>query len=203
MVVSVADFGNEGPREQHNHGSGPFIGRDNYGSMRYELLDPKTRIVLAKLSTDAPDLAKLLATALRDGVISPDIVAALESAVRNINEDVAESLMLAGRNINEDVAESLMFAGRNINEDVANKLLRAADTISQAMHGLDQALPPWNHAVEQSDHLGGGSNFGHMVVTPPSVKIIDNWKVKFKAFFWGTGVGFLTGVILIYYMIKR
>ena len=100
--------------------------------------------------------------------------------------------MLAGRNINEDVAESLMFAGRSINEDVANKLLRAADTISQAMHGLDQALPPWNHAVEQSDHLGGGSNFGHMVVTPPSVKIIDNWKVKFKAFFWGTGVGFLT-----------
>jgi hypothetical protein len=208
----VVESGNEGPHEQHNHGSGPFIGRDNFGNIRYELLDPKTKIVLAKLSTDAPALAKLLTTALRDGVISPDVVAALESAVRNINEDVASSLRLAGQNINEDVAWSLRRAGENINEDVADKLLRAANTLSEARRGLD-------HAVEQVNYMGGGRNLDHLiglagtitdaaeriesVVTPPPARIIVDWTARFKAFLWGAGIGILTGAILIYYLIKR
>ena len=96
-VVPVIDSGNKGPREQHNYGAGTFIGRDNYGDVRYEMLDPKTKAVLAKLSKDAPDLAMLLRKALRDGVISPDVVAALESAVRNINQDVADALLIAGK----------------------------------------------------------------------------------------------------------
>ena len=43
----MTDSGKEGPREQHNHGSGPFIGQDNDGEIRYETLDPKTKAVLA------------------------------------------------------------------------------------------------------------------------------------------------------------
>ena len=97
----MADSGKEGPPEQHNHGPGPLIGRDNYGDIRYEMFDPKTKTALAKLSKDAPGLAKLLTQALHDGIISPDVVAALESAVRNINEDVA-GRMIAGKNINEE-----------------------------------------------------------------------------------------------------
>ena len=188
--MTMTDFGDESYREQHNHGSGTFIGRDNFGNIRYELLDPKTRIILAKLSTDAPSLAKLLTTALRDGVISPDAVAALESAVRNINEDVADSLRLAGQNINEDVAASLRLAGQNINEDVANKFLQAADTLSKATHRLD-TLPSLNAAAERFEY----------VVAPPAARGLD-WKTRFKAFFWGAGIGVVMGALLIYYMIK-
>src|SRR5689334_6883016 len=125
-------------RVQHNHGSGTFIGRDNFGVIRNEQLDARTKAALAKLSRDAPELAGLLTRALRDGVISPDIVAALEMAVRHINEDVADALMLAGRNINEDVADALMLAGRNINEDVANSLLDAGQSINEDADRLQQ-----------------------------------------------------------------
>src|SRR5690242_2213708 len=88
--------------EQHNHGPGAFVGRDNYGTIN--TIDPTTRKILKKLSTEAPALAKLLQKALQDGVVSPDVVHALELAARNINEDVANALFLAGRNINEDIA---------------------------------------------------------------------------------------------------
>jgi hypothetical protein len=210
MVVSVADPENEGPREQHNHGSGTFVGRDNYGDIRYEMLDLRTKTALAKLSKDAPDLAKLLRTALRDGVISPDIVAALESAVRNINEDVAESLMIAGRNINEDVAESLRLAGQNINEDVANKF-------SLTVEALTEVTRDFEYAVEKAKDLQGTNSqligIGGTVtgatsridgaVTSSSLGIIDIWKTRFKIFFWGVGIGLLAGAILTYYLIKR
>jgi hypothetical protein len=210
------DFGNGGPHEQHNHGSGPFIGRDNYGDIRYEMVDPKTKTALAKLSKDAPDLAKLLRKALRDGVISPESVAALESAVRNINEDVADSLRLAGQNINEDVADSLRFAGQNINEDVANKILGAANTLDEVKCGLNYALSSLDTTVGK---LNGGSGVGHLVgvagaitaaaeriervVTPPPPMTVVNWKATYKACFWVFVVGILAGAILIYYLIKR
>jgi hypothetical protein len=197
----VADFRNEGPREQHNYGSGPFIGGNNYAPIRYETLDPKTRMALAKLSTDAPELAELLKRSFREGIISPDIVDALVSAVRNINEDVAESLRFAGQNINEDVAESLRFAGQNINEDVAeslrfagqninsevaDRITRAADRVDEAMRGLDYALPSLNNTAERIER----------VITPPPPEIIVNRMVTFKAFLCGVAVGALALLIL-------
>lgn len=148
----MTDSGKEGPREQHNHGSGPFIGRDNYGEIRYETLDPKTKAVLAKLSKDAPPLAKLLTKALRDGVISPDVVTALESAVRNINEDVAEALLIAGKNINEDVAD---------------KIFRAGETLSEATDRLDNVCLSLDKTVER---VNGGSSLGHLARLEVSIR---------------------------------
>jgi len=215
----MIDSGQEDPREQHNHGPGTFIGRDNYGPIRYELLDPKTRTTLAKLSKDAPDLASILKKALRDGVISPDAVAALESAVRNINMDVAEALMLAGRNINADVAEWLMDAGRNINEDVANKFVQVKEELSDTARELDRVLHSLHETVGRVNSLQGGSDPGYQfgpagtvtgtaqrtarVVTRPSPWSTDNWKFRFKLIFWSFGVGLLAGAVLIYYLIKR
>ena|ERR1035438_4552424 len=215
----MIDSGQEGLREQHNNSSGTFIGRDNYAPIRYELLDPKTRATLAKLSKDAPDLARVLKRALRDGIISPDAVAALESAVRNINMDVAEALMLAGRNINADVAEWLMLAGRNINEDVANKFVKVNGELNDTARELDRVLYLLHETVGQVNSLQGGRDPGYQfrppgtvtgtaqraarVVTHPSPRSTDNWKFRLKLIAWSFGVGLLAGAILIYYLIKR
>ena len=215
----MIDSGQEGPREQHNNGPGTFVGRDNYGPIRNELLDPETRATLAKLSKDAPELASILKKALRDGVISPDAVAALESAVRNINMDVAEALMLAGQNINEDVAEWLMDAGRNINKDVANKFFQVKEELNDTARELDRVLHSLRETVGQVNSLQGGSGPGYQcgpagtvtgtaqrtarVVTRPSPASTDNWKFRLKLISWSFGVGLLAGAILIYYMIKR
>jgi hypothetical protein len=211
--------GQYGPHEQHNSGSGIFIGRDNHGLIRNELLDPKTKTMLAKLSKDAPELASILKKALRDGVISPDAVAALESAVRSINMDVAEALLLAGGNINEDVADQLMYAGRNINTEVVDKFVKVKEELSDTARELDDVLRSLHETVGQVNGMQGGSDPGYQskpagtvtgtaqrtaqVVTRPSPMGISNWKFRLKLIFWSFGVGFAAGAILIYHLIKR
>jgi hypothetical protein len=193
----VVDSEKEGPREQRNYGSGPFIGRDNYGPIRYEMLDPKTKAMIAKLSEDAPGLADLLRRALSEGIISPD---------------VADALMLAVRNINEDVADALVFAGRNINEDVANTIAQAAETISKATDRFDYVSSSINRTVDEVnnwvglDHLArlegtltGAAERIERVFTP---EIIIDRRGKFKAFLMGVVVGVLTVVILIGFHVK-
>lgn len=215
----MIDSADEGPREQNNLGPGTFIGRDNYGPIRNELIDPKTKAMLAKLSKDAPDLADVLKKAVRDGIISPDTVAALDSAVRNINMDVAEALMLAGKNINSDVAEWLMKAGQNINEDVANRFVRVKEDLSDTVRELDHTLDSLRETVGQVNRLQGEtdsvSQFGSAstvpgaaqhtarVVARPSPGGTDNWKLRLKLIFWSLVVGFLAGVILAYSLAKH
>jgi hypothetical protein len=116
------------PHEQHNHGPGLFVGRDMY---KFETIDENTKAVLVRLGKEAPALGKLVNQALRDGMISPEAVAVLARAARNINEDVANSLRHASRSINEDVANSLNFAAQSINEDVARSLGRSAENINE------------------------------------------------------------------------
>jgi hypothetical protein len=211
----VINSGQEGPLEQHNHGPGTFIGRDNYGPISYEMLDRQTRSMLAKLSKEAPPLAALLTKALRDGIISPDVANALMLAVRNINEDVANALMLAGRNINEDVADMLMLAGRNINADVAEKFVRVNQELSDTARDLDTIKSSLNEAVRQANELHGDSNSGYRFgpprsvtgptrytardVTRPSLKIPDNWRFRFKLIFWSFVVGLAIGAALVYH----
>ncbi|WNI31270.1 hypothetical protein [Streptomyces sp. ITFR-6] len=108
--------------EQHNHGDGAFVGRDNHGEIRIEAVDAKTKALLRKISKDSPALAELLEEALDDGVISPD---------------TASLLALAARSINEDVAYTLMRASHSINEDVAGQVSHAADTFDKVSKQLD------------------------------------------------------------------
>ncbi|MBG6069385.1 hypothetical protein [Micromonospora ureilytica] len=122
---------------QHNHSSGVFVGRDNYGSI--EMVDEKTKAALRKLSKDAPDLGKLLSRALKEGVITPGTVLALETAARSINEDVARALWVASRNINEDVARWLLDASSGINEGVARMFLNAAQDIQESAKVITEA----------------------------------------------------------------
>ncbi|GGU77385.1 hypothetical protein ACIQIG_15395 [Streptomyces bacillaris] len=123
--------------EQHNHGDGAFVGRDNHGEIRIEAVDAKTKALLRKISKDSPALAELLEEALDDGVISPDTASLLALAARSINEDVAHTLMRASHSINEDVAALLMRASHSINEDVAGQVSHAADTFDKVSKQLD------------------------------------------------------------------
>ncbi|MFE2727729.1 hypothetical protein [Kitasatospora sp. NPDC059327] len=134
-MTEVTHSTGKDPVEQHNHGSGVFVGHDNYGPIHHQAVDPETKRLLAELSRQAPPLARLLGTALRDGLISPETVATLAGVARHINEDVAYSLRTAGENINEDVAYSLRTAGENINRKVADTLADAARTLD----GVDLA----------------------------------------------------------------
>ncbi|MET8864035.1 hypothetical protein ABZW11_13870 [Nonomuraea sp. NPDC004580] len=216
----VPSEGNPSRIEQHNHGSGTFIGRNNYGTIN--AIDPATHAILEKLSKQAPALARLLRKALRDGVVSPDVVNALEYAARNINEDVAHALLIAGRNINEDVAYSLRVAGEHINGDVARTLLDAGREISGAhevVARMERALVDFASVTETLRNLTGSHGRNSLidrlnkavdsirihadrvegVVTPPPAQIVVNWKPTFYAF----AIGFLAGMALLAYLIQR
>lgn len=191
--------------EQHNHGPGTFIGRDNYGTIN--AIDKTTQAILKKLSQEAPALARLLRQALRDGVVSPDVVHALEYAARRINEDVANALLFAGRNINGDVASMLMNAGIKISEACEfifrmERTLEEFERISRALCSLAQSnarnslIGQLNEVVDSirihADRIEG-------VVTPPPAQIVVNWKPTFYAF----AIGFLCGMALLAYLMQR
>ncbi len=91
------------PVAQHNHGPGLFVGGNVFGNI--QAMDPKTAAALEKLSTDAPQVAAMLARALDDGLISPEVARDLAGVARNINEDVALWIREGGRGINEDTAQ--------------------------------------------------------------------------------------------------
>ena len=120
----------------HN-GSGAYLAGDNNGVLFQHAIDTPTRKALATIAMTSKPLAKLLERALREGVISTEVAAAVERAARAINVDVAEALTFAARRIDHDVAELLASAARRINPDVANQLSQAATTISDATKGVD------------------------------------------------------------------
>ncbi|WP_152627925.1 hypothetical protein [Streptacidiphilus neutrinimicus] len=204
-------------REQHNHGSGAFVGGNNYGSIRYEAVDPRTKALLAKMTITAPSLANLLRKALRDGVISPNAVGALERAARNINEDVAASLMFAGRNINEDVAETLWKAANKLNQDVVGSIHPATKEFSQNIVELRELIASFQSSsqsltaeigrVPRIQAQGGSDALDHVarslsdsasrieaVVSPPPAVLITDWRRVGWALFWGIMIGIFIGV---------
>lgn len=175
---------------QHNHGSGTFVGRDNYGPI--EMVDPTTKKLLEKLTKQAPALGGLLEKALRDGVISRDAVYALERAAWSINEDVVYTLDRATRSINEDVAGSLNFAATRINADVAQRIEDAALTIDDAVRRIVN--------VEFASEIGKLDSIStaltrHVdrvenVVTPP----LSEQTINLRAMGWVFVIGLLIGV---------
>jgi hypothetical protein len=193
--------------EQHNHGSGSFVGRDNYGTIN--AIDDTTRAILKKLTKEAPALAQLLGKALQDGVVSPDVVRALEVAARNINEDVAHALWIAGKNINEDVAHDLLTAGNRITDAGLDRVATRIESASEQLQNVSASL----NSVSQS--YGRSSLLGRLddtidkiklhadriegVVTPPPAQIVVAWKPTFYAFIFG----FVAGLIVLAYIVRH
>jgi hypothetical protein len=192
-------------RSQNNIGSGLFVGGDNRGSINFQMVDAQTKAWLAKTAKTAPDLARLLGKALRDGVISPDHVDALTLAAHNINADVADALWKAGNNINADVADQLSYAGRNINSDVAQSIRSSADKLAEERRELQQLLDSINSIAAQHQEI----RYRDESVTPPSVAYVDDctsyypWKAKLKIFGWGVLGGILLCLPILYHMTSR
>jgi len=212
------DSGQDGPSEQHNYGSGTFIGRDNYAPIRYELLDPRTKSTLAKLSRAAPELAGILKRALTEGIISPDAVIALQLAVHNINMDVAEALLMAGRNINQDVADVLMAAGHNINEEVAERFDQVRTGLNDTAGDLERILQSLQEIAGRVDSTQGRIDPGRRAAPPGSGTRVpytvqmstrpasgrwDYFWFRSKLVLWGFAVGLAAGSIFVYWLIKH
>ncbi|MFD0556474.1 hypothetical protein FB566_1715 [Stackebrandtia endophytica] len=173
---------------QSNYGSGPLIGRDNYGNI--EMVDAKTKALLKKMTEQSPDLANLLTRALDDGVISPDMV---------------QELGYATRNLNEDVASMITRAADNLNLDVANSLNRAADTSAETLRLMGDRASAIDEAIEQlsrvtlsddvkrlqsvSDSLGRHAQRIEHVTTPLPPEVHTNWKAVWIALIIGVVLG--------------
>jgi hypothetical protein len=181
--------GQDDPREQHFHGPGSF-GGDNHGTVNNSVLvDPKTRVTLAKLGKSAPALEHLLERALREGVISPDIVDMLQLVVQHISMDVAEDLAFAARHINEDVAINFKGVARefiDVNQELGERTreLRAAEESFRDMiretHADAVTFPP-----------AGG------MTAPPAPRSPDKWQVRFGLICCSFAVGLTAAMILI------
>jgi hypothetical protein len=187
-----------------NTGPGTVIGRDNYGTINSPI-DDTTKKILAKLATEAPDLARVVRTALDKGIVPPGLVYALERAAWAINEDVAVMLQGAARNINEDVAIQLGYAANQIKEgadttarllgsgtsdfrSLVERLERACASLTEVqqayvgygvIHQLSQVAEEIKH---RADVIEGA-------VEPPPAQIIVNWRPTFWAFITGIIVG--------------
>lgn len=199
--------------EQHNHGSGTLIGRDNYGSI--EVMDPKTKALLEKMTKQAPALGRLLNKALQDGMISPDTVATLERAAWSINEDVVNTLAIATRNLNEDVANSLHAAADKIDSDAIRRIENAASTIDNTANQINSAVSMLDNAAAQiakvefaddiqqlnsiSSVLAKQASRVKRVVTPPPPVEVTNRRAIIWAFF----IGVVLGAALVAWAINR
>lgn len=143
--------------------------------------------MLKKLAEVSPVLAELLEKALQDGVVSPEVVRALELAAQHINEDVANSLRLAGMNINESVANSLRNTGENISG--------ALDRFESVSNTLNDITRPHGQGgiIDQldktADNIRRYAEWIDGVVTPPPPRIVVAWKWTFYAFVAGLVVG--------------
>jgi hypothetical protein len=194
----------ERPREQHNHGSGPFIGGDNYG--RIEMLDATTKAMLAKLTQTAPALARLVERALRDGVMSPDVVHALQRAASAINEDVAAAMLSASRNINEEVATVLAMAAGTITTD-ADRLAdieRCLADRATDLAGIADAFGSHQRPgfVDRLDEIlarltDEASRIEYAYAPPAPVRVLDWQKIKIVF-----AAGFALGAMIVYLVMR-
>lgn len=193
-------------RTQNNIGSGLFVGGDNRGLINnYQMVDAQTKAWLAKTAKVAPGLARLLAKALSDGIISPDAVNALTIAAHNINADVADALMIAGSHINADVADSLSYAGQNINATVAESFSDSADKLAKERQALEQLLRSIDYSAAQ---LQERAHHNESATPSPAIYAHANplgypSKAKLKIFGWGLLSGILLCLPLLYHMTFR
>jgi hypothetical protein len=195
--------------QQNNHG-GAFVGRDNYGTI--STIDETTKAMLAKLSHDAPALAELLRKAVQDGVVSPDLVHALEVAARNINTDVAEALWTAGRNINADVAETLLSASSDLHgllspgpgslESVATRIeetLGRFETISSSLNIKANAYSLNAHDRQIGNRIRQPPSQSYGLTVSPRTTVVATGKRLLYSFV----AGMIAGMALLAYIMHH
>jgi ankyrin repeat protein len=208
----MSESGQDKPKSQYFYGPASFGGNNN-GTINNVLLDSTTKATLAKLSKDAPALAGILTKALRDGVISPDVVSALQSAVQNINHDVADRLWYAAQHITPDVADLLYSAGGKINEKTANRFVQVNDQLNQTARDLECILSSFNQAAAQlNSHQQ--DRISHPVLQPVNTSTANSgptggvdvlhssqstgkWRFALMSICCSSGVGLLSAVILM------
>ncbi len=199
MATSYYEEGDA--REQHNHGAGAFIGRDNYG--RIEMVDQRTKAILEKLSKDAPALGRLLTKALRDGAISEDVAFTLSRVAQHVNEDVAGMLYGASRAINEDVAHTLRDAATNINEGVAGKISAASNTLQDAAGKLEDVATRFDNPygttglVNRLDEIAQSMSVSADRIDQTFAPlVVTNWRVTAWVAFWSVVAGVMIVIFL-------
>ncbi|MEU1607142.1 hypothetical protein [Micromonospora matsumotoense] len=120
--------------EQHNHADGIFVGGHVFGNV--EAMDKKTAEALKSVANDSPRVAAMLAKALDNGLISPEVAQDLAGVAQNINEDIAAWIHEGGRGINEDTALWINEGGRGINEDTALWIYEGGRGINESTAGM-------------------------------------------------------------------
>jgi hypothetical protein len=201
MVDATKDF----PDQQFHFGHGPQIGRDNYAPIKYEvLLDARIKDLVEKFAATAPGLAKAIEKAARDGIMSPEAIAALDRIADHINWDIATILSNVGDHINWDVAETLQSASRGINREVANQFSEVQQELNSTKSELNQSLDSFRETIGELRSLQTGMNSRHYepdeavdVTSPSSYRGRDTWWFKFKLFCFSSGFGLLSAVLLM------
>lgn len=201
MVDAKKDF----PDQQFHFGNGPQIGRDNYAPIKYEvLLDARIKALVEKFAATAPGLAKAIERAARDGIMSPEAVAALDRVADHINWDVATILSKVGDRINWDVAEMLLSASKGINGEVARQFSEVQQELRSTKGELDQSLSSLRETVGELSRLQAVVNSSHYepeeaieFTAAPSYRGRDTWGFRFKLFCFSGGLGLLGAVLLV------
>lgn len=178
-----------GPRDQHNHADGTFVGRDLV--YRFEQLDGKTKAVLHNLGKDAPALRKVIEKALREGVISAEGILALETAARNINEDVAEALWHAAQHINEDVATTIVLSSSKLDESIQDldARLERLQSASGTLQSLRPSVDDWERIAADVD--AAAQNLAYAA----QARSVNRW--SWRSFGWGLGFGLLVVILIL------
>jgi hypothetical protein len=193
-----------GSREEFsslNHfGNGPQVGRDFNGNVTYEQLDPESRAALKQLSKDTPALNHLLEEALRDGLISPELVQALQNA---LNEDVLHVLWVVGRHLNEDVAMEFATAARTITRAATQELPNVTRELSNTMEEIKTVTETLRAVSGHTSTNIGAASRNARVVSLPVSRIRDNWWFVPTVMSSCCGTGLVAAVILMHSHLER
>jgi hypothetical protein len=188
----MSTSGQDDRRQQIFHGPASFGGDNNGVINNNVLLKAKTEAAIDDINRKAPELAAALRKAVRDGIMSPDAVIALNRAVEHLNEDTAQSFRFAAEHINEDTAISF--------ESIAQDFINVDDRLSATVSRLDYATQSLSKIIGQVDEIHGLDAPGYQV-QPPSLerrsgRSAGDWKFRVGLIFFSLGAGLFAAALL-------
>jgi len=189
----MTDPGGEIPNLNH-FGVGPQVGRDLIGNVTFEQLDLESKAALRQLSKDTPALNRLLEKLLRDGLISPELVQELQSA---LNEDVLHVLWVVGRHLNEDVAMEFNFAADTFKEVVTEHFPSVTRELSDTVDEIKTATESLRAVIGQTRTQAGVVSPSDGLVTQSAPRGVGKSWSKLKWTCWSSGIGLIAAVILM------